>query len=364
MVAALRGAVALVAVISAAVGAVAPVSWAWLAPALALVGAWTAVYVRVAWTRGLRAWLIAADLAIAGALCLAVGHLVPTAALPGTTSWVSIIASMTVVSAQLGGTPAVSVPAALIVVASHATGQRIAHSTDGGLAALPVMAVQILLGAAVMMVAMRIERTAIRAFSRLQEAESTAALALARREDERAQLRMVHNGPLTVLTMALHAGAAQPTATLRHRAAAVLNALPRLAAVGAPGDGGHVRLDELVSQVAVWYSPPLRIAADLHPVLVPADVADAITGAVSEALENTARHAATDRVSIVLRENAGTVRATVIDAGRGFRSEVASGHGFGLREDLVGRMAAIGGTAMIRSAPAAGSAVELEWRHG
>jgi signal transduction histidine kinase len=175
---------------------------------------------------------------------------------------------------------------------------------------------------------------------------------------------MVHNGPLTVLTMALHAGAAQPTATLRRRAGAVLNALPRLGAVGTPGDGVHVRLDELVSQVAVWYSPPLRITADLHPVLVPADVADAITGAVSEALENTARHAATDRVSIVLRENAGTVRAAVIDAGRGFDSEVASGHGFGLREDLVGRMAAIGGMAMIRSAPAAGSAVELEWRHG
>jgi signal transduction histidine kinase len=164
--------------------------------------------------------------------------------------------------------------------------------------------------------------------------------------------------------MALHVRAGQPTATLRHRAAAVLAALPTLAAGEEPGDGGQVRLDERLSQVAVWYSPPLRIAADLHPVLVPAAVTDAITGAVSEALENIARHAATDRVSVVLRENAGAVRIVVTDEGRGFDPTAVSGYGFGLREDLAGRVAAIGGTTTVRSAPDAGSVVELEWRRG
>ena len=115
--------------------------------------------------------------------------------------------------------------------------------------------------------------------------------------------------------------------------------------------------------MAVWYSPPLRITAELHPVLAPAVVADAITGAVSEALENAARHAATDRVTVRC-EDAGAVRVTVADEGRGFDPAAASGYGFGLREDLLGRMAAIGGTATIRSTRAAGSVVELEWRHG
>lgn len=397
MVASLRGAVAAAALIAAVVGAVPPVSLVWLVPALALVCAWTPAYVMVAWTRGLRPWLLGVDLCVSAALALAVGHLVPAAAIAGTTSWVAVITSMTVVSAQLGGAPAVSVPAGLLVVACYAAGQRLAHSPDGGLTALPIMVVQTLAGAAVMVVAMRIERTAVGAFRRLQEAEASAALARARREDERAQLRMVHNGPLTTLTMALHtadagagdagagdasageagagrAGAYRSTATLRHRAAAVLAALPEIAAVpaavpvGVPGagDGARVRLEERLSQVVVWYSPPLRISADLHPVSVPAAVAEAITGAVSEALENTVRYAATDRVTVKLREDAGAVRVTVTDAGRGFDlAEISpSGRGFGVREDLVGRMASVDGAATLRSSPGAGTAVELEWRRG
>ena len=66
----------------------------------------------------------------------------------------------------------------------------------------------------------------------------------------------------------------------------------------------------------------------------------------------------------MLREDAGTVRVATADEGRGFDPAAVSGYSFGLREDLVGRMAAIGGTATIRSTPAAGSVVELEWRHG
>ena len=213
MVAALRGAVAVGAGVAAVVGAVRPVSWAWLGPALALLFAWTPGYVAVAWTRGLRPWLIGVDLCVAAGLALAVGHLVPPAALPGTASWVAVIVAMTVVSAQLNGSPRVSVPAGLLVVACLVTGQRLAHSPDGGMDVLAIQTVQTLVAAAVMAAAMRIERTAVSSFTRLQEAQASAALDLAKREDERAQLRLVHNGPLTTLTMALHSTAAEPGAT-------------------------------------------------------------------------------------------------------------------------------------------------------
>lgn len=375
MVAALRAAIAVAAVGAAVTGAVRPVSWLWLGPALALVIAWTPVYVTVAWTRGLRPWLIGIDLCVAAALSLGVGHLVPAAALSGTSSWVATVTSMTVVSAQLAGAPLASVPAGLAVVAAFVAGQRLAGSADSGLTALSVMTVQTLAGAAVMAVAMRIERSAVRSFRRLQEASARAELALARREDERAQLRMVHNGPLTTLTMALHAAeGGEATATLRYRAAAALAALESSAGqagaagtAGAAADGGQdgrVRLDERLSQVTVWYAPRLAIAADLHPVLVPGAVAEAITGAVAEALENTVRHAATDRAAVALRAGANAVVVTVADTGRGFDPAAvsAAGHGFGLREDLVGRMAAIGGRAVVRSRPGGGTVVELEWR--
>jgi signal transduction histidine kinase len=374
MVAALRGVIGVAVVLAAVVGAVPPVSWPWLGPALALVVAWTPLYVAVAWTKGLRPWLVGIDLSVAAAFSLAVGHLVPVLSLAGTTNWVSTITSMAVVSAQLGGAPRVSVPAGLLVVACYVTGERLAGSVGGGVTALLVMVVQTLAGAAVMAVAMRAERTAVRSFYQLQEAQASAALALARREDERALLREVHNGPLTTLTMALHTGAVRPTATLRHRAGAVLATLTALAAAGTAGDtagtgadtrdGARVRLDERLSQVVVWYAPPLWITADLHPVLVPAAVAEAITGAVSEALENTVRYAATDRATVTLREDTGVVHVTVADDGRGFDPAAPSGLGFGVREDLGGRMAAVGGMMTIRSAPGVGTVVELVWCSG
>lgn len=361
MAAALRGTVAVAAGVSAVVGCVAPVSVRWLAPALVLLFAWTLGYVTVAWTRGLRPWLVGADLCVAAALSLAVGHLVPAAALPGTASWVAVVASMTVVSAQLAGAPLLSVPAGLLVVGSFVAGQRLARSADGGSPALMTMTAQVLAAAAVMVVAMRVERSTASAFGRLQEAQASAALALARREDERAQLRLVHNGPLTTLMMALHSATRRPSATLRHRAAATLEALPRLAEPDGAGPA-EVRLDERLSQVAVWYEPPLRIAAELIPSSVPADIADAFAGAVSEALENTVRYAGTGRAAIALTEAGGVVRVVVSDSGRGFDPDRVPGYAFGIREDLAGRMAAVGGTVTVRSSPGAGTSVGLEWQ--
>jgi hypothetical protein len=374
MVAALRGVTAIVAVASAAIGAVPPASWTWLGPALALLCGWTLCYVPVAWTRGLRIWLVATDACVTGALLLAIGHLVPLSALGNTTNWVSVIASVSVVSAQLGGDLLVSVPAGLLVAACAAIGHRWGGSPGGGLIDMVILTGQTLIGAGVALVAMRIERTAVDAFTRLQEAQAATALALARRDDERAQLRAVHNGPLTTLTMALHAGAdrravgqpseVRPSEVLRHRAATVLGALPRLAELDEPGLGGETRLDEQLAQAVVWYAPPLLVSADLHPTLVPAAVAEAITAAVCEALENVVRYAETDRASVELHAEQETVRVAVTDLGRGFDPDRAAGRGFGLREDLVGRMAAVGGTAAITSAPAAGTTVTLEWHHG
>jgi Histidine kinase-, DNA gyrase B-, and HSP90-like ATPase len=360
MAAALRTAVAIMAVASAVVGGGAPLTWWWLIPALVVVSCWTAVYVLVAWTRGLRAWLVSVDLALAAALCLAIGKLVPAAAVPGTVSWVSIIASMAVVCAQLAGAPVISVPAGLLVAASAVAGARLAHSPDGGIAPGVLLTSQAVAAAAVMAVALRTERGAVRAFTSLQRAQAAAELAAVQREDERAQLRLVHNGPLTVLTMALHANAERPSGVLRRRAAATLAALPHLTATAA-ANGVQMRLDERLAQIMAWYEPSLTITADLPPCSVPAHIADAFTGAAAEALENVVRYAGTRRATAILTEADDVVRVTVTDQGRGFDPDRPPGPGFGLREDLAGRMAAAGGNATVHSAPGEGTVVQLEW---
>jgi signal transduction histidine kinase len=123
---------------------------------------------------------------------------------------------------------------------------------------------------------------------------------------------------------------------------------------------GQIRLDERLTKVTSWYEA-LDVAADLQPCLVPADIADAFAGAVAEALENVVRYAGTQHAAVLLRDQQDVVQVTVTDQGRGFEPALVSGHGFGLREDLAGRMAAASGSSAVRSRPGAGTEVHLEW---
>jgi len=359
MVAALRVGVGVAAVTSGLLAGGKPLSWWILAPTLAVVAGWTALYVRVAWTRGLRDWLVGTDLLLTALLCLTIGHLVPASALAGSTSWVSLTAAMAVVSAQLAGKPALWLPPCLVVAGTMFVGSRLAHSPDGGEYAGGLMVTQSVLTAIVMVIVLRAERSAVGAFADLEQARTEAMLAAARREDERAQLRMVHNGPLTILTMAFHATAKQPSAILRQRASETLDTLRHMITAAGPSTG-DARLDERLAKVTAWYEA-LEVAVDLQPCLVPADVADAFAGAVAEALENVVRYAGTQRAAVQLRDEQDVVRVTVADRGCGFDPAHVSGLGFGLREDLAGRMAAARGSHAVRSRPGAGTQVHLEW---
>lgn len=362
MAAAVRGVIGAASLVSALAGAGAPASWRWLVPALAALIAWTALYAVVAWTRGLSGWLVGADLLVSSALFISIGHLVAAPAIAGTDNWVSNIASMAVVTAQLAGLPAVAIPGSLLVVASSAVGARLAHAAGGGLQAAILITTQGIVAAAVMAAAMRTERSAIRAFSGLQRAQQDAEVALARLEDERAQWRFVHNGPLTVLSVAADT-ITVPGGNLRQRAAAVLEDLSRLA--GGTGDGaGQYRLDERLAQVLLWYQPPLQVTASLTACLVPGQVAAAFSGGVGESLENVRRHSGTSRASVELRDGDGTVTVTVSDEGRGFDPARTSGRGSGVPEGITALLQAAGGTAAVRSSPGAGTVVVLEWRRG
>jgi hypothetical protein len=359
MVAVLRGCVGVAAVTSGLLAAGAPLSWWFLAPALVTVTAWTACYVAVAWTRGLQDWLVGLDLLLVALLCLAIGHLVPPSALAGSTSWVSLTAAMAVVSAQLAGKPALWLPPCLLVAGVMMVGSRLAHSPDGGEYAGGLMVTQSVLTAVVMVIVLRFERSAVKSFNDLEEARAAAMLASARRDDERAHLRMVHNGPLTILTMALDGASSGPSVILRQRAAEALDALRCMGDVAGPSPE-QARLDDRLAKVAAQYDV-LDVAVDLTTCLVPAQVADAFAGAVAEALQNVVRHAGTPSATILLRDEARVVRVAVADPGRGFDPSLLRGLGFGLREDVAGRMAAVGGSFAVQSQPGTGTEIRLEW---
>ncbi|MEO3859496.1 ATP-binding protein [Acrocarpospora sp. B8E8] len=356
MAAGLRGSVAVMAVLAAAIGAPALASPRWVVPVLAVICGWTALYVWLCWTRYLRAWMIAVDVAIACAVSLSIGELVPPAVV-NHGYWVAGFASIVVICAQLMGRPFLSIPAGFLVAASLTTGARLAGSPSliSGL----VIAVQACAAAATMVVATRTGRAAADAFTRLQEEDRRRDIGSAARADMRAQLRLVHNGPLTTLMMALHAPSAHPSPVLRRHAASDLRELFALAADLSEAQERLVRLDRRLEEAISWHRPELAVSADLPPIEVPATVAEAFAQAVKEALTNVTRHTTAGRARLDLGERDGRVHVGVFDQGPGFDTRAG---GFGVREVIIGTMIAAGGVATVQSTPGEGTTVRLEWR--
>ena len=115
-----------------------------------------------------------------------------------------------------------------------------------------------------------------------------------------------------------------------------------------------------VTAVAEEIEDPYDVAVELvtvgtHPLDGPAN---AMLGAVREALTNAAKHAGVGRVSVFAEVAGDEVFALVRDRGRGFDPSVHTGRR-GIADSILRRLAQHGGTAEIRSTPGEGTEVEL-----
>lgn len=88
--------------------------------------------------------------------------------------------------------------------------------------------------------------------------------------------------------------------------------------------------------------------------------AQAVVGAIREALTNAAKHAGVQQVSLYAEATRAEVFALVHDRGQGFTDpgDAVNGHR-GIADSIHGRMRQHGGTATVRSAPGQGTEVEL-----
>jgi signal transduction histidine kinase len=84
----------------------------------------------------------------------------------------------------------------------------------------------------------------------------------------------------------------------------------------------------------------------------------ALAGAVSEALTNVVKHAATASAVLRLAATPATLVVTVLDQGRGF-DPTTQPEGMGLKESVRGRITESGGTIRIHTAPGAGTYLEI-----
>jgi signal transduction histidine kinase len=84
----------------------------------------------------------------------------------------------------------------------------------------------------------------------------------------------------------------------------------------------------------------------------------ALAGAVSEALTNVVKHAATASAVLRLAATPADLIVTVLDHGRGF-DPTTQPEGMGLKESIRGRIAEAGGTVWIDTAPGVGTYIEI-----
>jgi signal transduction histidine kinase len=197
---------------------------------------------------------------------------------------------------------------------------------------------------------------------RLQRAIELEA---ATRERERLA-RDIHDSVLQVLALVKRRGAgldgeAGELARLAGEQEAALRALVTGPTAPAVQDNAEVDLMALLSPYA---SATVSIAAPAAAVRLPARAARELAAAVAAALDNVARHCAAGTKAFVLVEDEpGEVTVSVRDEGDGIGAqrlvEAARQGRLGVAQSIRGRIADLGGTVRITSAPGQGTEVEL-----
>ncbi|MFF0772954.1 sensor histidine kinase [Nonomuraea wenchangensis] len=357
-----RSAVGAVAVVAASFGAVPPVSLSWLVPLLALHLALTAGYARVWWrTELVPRRLVAADVAVTLALCLAQRFLVAEESLASGASWVSGLVTMTIILAGISWRPALAVPVGLAVAGAFAAGVRLASAAQDVVVPTGIHLVQ-LLAIVMLMTLLRRSSAETDAFlERSVRAEIALMVERLRREDQLKQVGSIHETALHTLGMVGLGTYDRPTPTLAAQVRTDLAALEKLRDTPG-GDTAPIALDALLDEVAGRVDG-LDVRTSLVAETVPGDVAERFARAVTEALANVALHAGVHEAEVVsTRRGGGEIVVEVADSGRGFDQDRLPPDRFGVRGSILDMMRSLPNGGARISSSAQGTRVSLWWR--
>lgn len=321
----------------------------------AAVNAWSAGSFLLM-SRGARTPLLAADCAVVAAACLTQSWTVPPEILHGTMSWVFWLASIAVATWQWHSGARTGLAATAIVIVAYLIGSGVV--SVGVMFVALWFAIASVLSRALHRLLTRAAGAADRVTADVERARLAAAVAAARRADERAQLAALHDTAATTL-LAIGTGAVTGREPwLAGQIAADLDTL-----TGAAAPRGEVDLVRLLDDVA--RGVPVQVESSGRGALrIPAVPAVAICRSAREALVNVARHAGVTTASVGVEGADGRVVVEVADAGRGFDAERIPAHRRGIEMSIVERMITVGGRATVHTAPGRGTRVRLEWPSG
>ncbi|GAB3817924.1 DUF5931 domain-containing protein [Tessaracoccus terricola] len=199
-----------------------------------------------------------------------------------------------------------------------------------------------------------------------QERERIRTVALAERER---LSRIVHDGALQVLALVEREGPSlgprgiRLAALARESESQLRNLLRDREIV----DEEQEALVDLAAALDKYQSARVTVSTMAGQVMVPRPVVDEVEATLLEALKNVEKHAGEDAEAWVLldQETDDEVILWVRDNGVGMSADEvtdASIRGrMGIKDSIVGRMSALGGSAMLKSSPGLGTEWELRF---
>ena len=357
----LRGGVAVASGLAAAVGVAPPAVPALVTASVAVLVGWSGCYLALVLAEGQRRALVATDVALTTALCLGHSWLVPASMLTDGSSWVYVVASATVISAAVSGYSVLGAIATVTVAGAHATGLLLAGRSDVSFVLTVALLAQGVVGGVVLALLRRSSRSVDRLLAEQEVVTRDAHVRAAIRADEREHYRLLHDSVSATLTVVSTGGVSRSSPTLRMQAVRDLAVLARIQAAQPPPDGTLGSLEAWLRPSVDATRQTLEVDYQVSDAVVTAQVGSAVADAVTESLANVARHAGTGRARVVASAYGAGIQVEISDDGRGFVPAEVPSHRRGLRESLIGRMHAVGGSATVHSRPGAGTRVVLRW---
>lgn len=323
----------------------------------AALGLWSVAYVRRVVTQP-ATWLTVVDTGALSALAMCTVWLVPATWMATGRSWVVPFVSFTAVVYQYYAPRTTGALCAVWLTVSMLAGTAIALPAGASTAGLITAAwscVLALLGRVlwtfVRQGATRADDqlTAVRG-ARLQQAAEARG-----RAAENAWNATLHDNAATTLMM-VGQGRATDLGVL---ATAAQRDLDTLAGIDV-GSTPHLELGSRLRPA--FQAVAITVAYDVGgESYVPAAVAEAFVGAVTEALNNVVRHADVSEARVVVEDDGVTVRVEIIDEGTGFDLSAIPASSRGLDKSIHARMRQARGSASITTRPGRGTRITLEW---
>jgi signal transduction histidine kinase len=175
---------------------------------------------------------------------------------------------------------------------------------------------------------------------------------------------LVHDRVLNTLVLAANAQTKEEFVAVTHMASEAIESLEQ--AAQEPPERSQVTLLGLyraLRKAAVRLIPNIEVITETGGLIeLPSDVAQAITEATIQALDNAARHSKANRVTLRLSSTPDhDLEIEIADDGIGFRVDRIARDRIGIRTSITARLQLVRAQASIISQPGAGTRILIRW---